>query len=320
MSVRNGLGSLLLSGLLCFSMSACSSAPAEDSAVSGNQSAQEETAEKVRVLAPQGAPALAVAGAENSDQAAVEYVAGQDVLVSELAKSDSEYDLIAAPINLGVKSWSEAENFELAGVLTWGNLYIVSSDETWNEEGKTLAAFGEGAVPGMVFVQLYPETNCEVVYYPSVAEASQALQAGKADAALLAQPAAFGAISSSKDSETPLAIQEDLQTLWQTEHETDEKGYPQAALFVKKGAEEEARPVIEEIQAFLESADDNTVEAAVKKAGAENLGIPSEQAAIKTWPQQNIHYKDAVEAKGDIETFLAIFNMSLPTDMIYTAE
>lgn len=312
MSFRNGLGKLFLSSAMIFSLAACSSAPADDTVADD----QKEAAETVQILAPQGAPALAVAGAENLENAEIDYVNGQDILISELAKADSEYEVIAAPINLGVKSWAEAQNYELAGVLTWGNLYIVSSDPTWDEEGKTLAAFGEGAVPGMVFSSLYPETNCEVVYYPSVAEASQALQAGKADAALLAQPAAFGAIAATKDSENPAAVQDDLQELWQAVHTSDEKGYPQAALFVKKGSEEQVKPVVEAISSFIESADDNTLTAAIEKAGADNLGIPSAEAAIKTWPQQNIHYKSAADAKDDIEKFLELFGMTLPDDMI----
>lgn len=315
MSVRHGLRRLLISTAAVLSLAACSSTPAEESGV---QQDQTEAKEAVQILAPQGAPALAVAGAENNDEVTITYSNGQDILISELSKKDSEYDLIAAPINLGIKCWNEAGTYELAGVLTWGNLYVVSSDENWNEPGKTLAAFGEGAVPGMVFNNLYPEAECEVAYYPSVAEASQTIQAKKADAALLAQPAAFGAISSSKDSENPLAIQTDLQDVWQAEHGSEEKGYPQAALFVKKGSEEKAEPVINEIQSFLESADDNTVEQAIEKAGVDNLGIPSAQAAIKTWLQQNIHFKSAKDSQTDIETFLELFNMELPADMIFS--
>lgn len=284
--------------------------------IAGCSSASETPKEPVKILAPQGAPALALSGEFGKDNVSVETVEGQDVLVSELAKTDGEYDLIAAPINLGIKSYKEAGAYELAGVLTWGNLYIVSSGEDWNEEGKTIAAFGEGAVPGMVFNSLYPELNAEVVWYPSVAEASAAIQAGQNDAALLAQPAAFGAIASSKDKDQKLEITADLQTEWENAHSSDEKGYPQAALFVKKGTLNNVQPVIDDIQAFLESADDNTVENAIKEAGIENLGIPSEQAAIKTWASQNIHYKSAKEAKDDIDKFLSLFNLSLPDDMI----
>ena len=85
----------------------------------------------------------------------MEYVEGQDLLVSELSKADSEYDLIVAPINLGVKTWKESQAYQLDSVLKLGNLYIVSQDENWNESGKTIAAFGEKAVPGMVFNSLY---------------------------------------------------------------------------------------------------------------------------------------------------------------------
>lgn len=312
MSFRNRTGRLAAAFLMSLSLAACSAAPAEDSAA-GSDASGTETAETVKIMAPQGAPALAVLGAEEDENTIIDYVNGQDVLISELAKSDSECDLIAAPVNLGVKSWSEAENYELAGVLTWGNLYIVAGDENWNEEGKTLAAFGEGAVPGMVFSKLYPETACEVVYYPSVAEAGQAVGSGKADAALLAQPAAAGIIGKSEGS---LEIVEDIQTMWQEQNGTDEKGYPQAGLFIKKGSEEKAAQIVKNIQAWIESADDNTLTNAMEKAGVENLGVPSIEVAVKTWPAQNIHFKNAAESEEDLKTFLSLFGMELPENML----
>ena len=59
-----------------------------------------------------------------------------------------EYDIIVAPSNLGMTLAAKgADQYELAAVITWGNLYLVAEDEdALNEEGE-LAAFGEAAVP-----------------------------------------------------------------------------------------------------------------------------------------------------------------------------
>ena len=84
--------------------------------------------EEVNILAPSGAPALGILGAfGNENVADVEIVSGSDVLQSELAKADGEYDIIVAPSNLGMTLAAKgADQYELAAVITWGNLYLVA--------------------------------------------------------------------------------------------------------------------------------------------------------------------------------------------------
>ncbi len=313
MSFRNGLkaGLALVLGL---SLAACSSTSQTPNSESGVE--QLETKD-LSVLCPTGAPALAIMGLSMADEApTIEYVDGQDALVSELSKTDGQYDLIVAPVNAGVKTWSAAGEYQLEGVLTWGNLYIVSEGEDWDEPGKTLAAFGESAVPGMVFRELYPETQCTVEYYPSVAEASAALLSGKADAALLAQPAAAGALAKATENGTELSIVADLQTLWGENHEVTQSGYPQAGLFVKKEKAGQVEKAINEIQEYIANADEETIETGVNALGAERLGVPNAKLAAKTWKAQNIHFEKASEVESDLKAFLNVFGIELPEDMI----
>lgn len=298
MSFRNGL-KLAAAALLTLSAAACSGGSNKDTAL--------------KVLCPTGAPALASVALADAG-AEMEYVDGQDLLVSELAKTDGQYDVIIAPINAGVKVWNEAQAYELDGVLTWGNLYIVSEDGDWNQEGKTLALFGENAVPGMVFGSLYPETACATEFYPSVAEASQALLAGQADAALLAQPAAAGAIAKGSEAGKSFAPVEDVQTKWQQAHESDQKGYPQAAVFVKKGTDFSKGE--SQIREYIENATPETIEKDVDALGADRLGMPNARLAASTWDAQNIRFEKADSCREEISSFLAVFGMELPEDII----
>lgn len=301
----------------------CSSAPAASDSKTSESAAASSAAvstvvddfEPLKVLCPQGAPALATLGLEEDD-ADVEYVEGQDLLVSELSKKDSEYDMIVAPVNVGIKTWKEAETYELAGVLTWGNLYVVSKDEEWNASDKTIALFGEGAVPGLVFDAIYPDLQANAEYYPSVAEASTALLSGKADAALLAQPAAAGALNKGAENELDLSIVADLQSEWQSKEDTEKKGYPQAALFIKKGEEDKCAHAVEKMNAFIESADSAKVEEAVDLMTPETLGVPSAKLAAATWEAQNIHYEKAADVKDDLQKFLDVFGMQIPDGLI----
>lgn len=306
---------------LALTLAACSS-PAPDAssqasseASSTSQSTVAEVFDQVKVLCPQGAPALATIGFEQED-ADVDYVEGQDMLMSELTKTDGEYDMIIAPVNVGIKTWKEAQAYEMAGILTWGNLYVVSADEDWNEPDKTIALFGEGAVPGLVFDSVFPDLKATGEYYPSVAEASAALIGGKADAALLAQPAAAGAINKASQNDVELAIVDDLQQMWQEQHETARTGYPQAALFVRKGDADKCAHAMDQMKSFIDSADTARVEEAVELLTPETLGVPSAKLAAATWQQQNIHFEPAADVKEDLQKFLDVFGMQIPDGLI----
>ncbi|MDO4663721.1 MAG: hypothetical protein Q4A59_02455 [Erysipelotrichaceae bacterium] len=308
MSIRNGL-KWSVSALVALTLAACSSAPA----ASSTQTSSTAVSEPVKVLAPTGAPALATLGL--GDLAEVDYVDGQDLLVSELSKTDSEYDLIVAPINLGVKTWKESQSYQLDSVLTWGNLYIASQDENWNEAGKTIAVFGEKAVPGMVFNSLYPDVQATVEYYPSVVEASAALLSQKADSALLAQPAAAGALAKGKESGMELSLVSDLQALWSESHESEHKGYPQAALFVKKDQADQYEAALDAMRTYLDSATPETIEADVE-AKVDQLGVPNAKIASATWEQQNLHMVKASEVETEIADFLSLFGIEIPEGII----
>lgn len=306
----------LLAGALALTLTGCSAQETDSSSGTGTEQ-EPAAAETIKVLVPSGAPALGMLGAFDQDGIKIEVVEGTDVITAELAKSDSSYDVIVAPVNLGVKVWSQTETYALDGILTWGNLYMVGTEENqWEQADVKIAAFGEGAVPGMVFGKVLPEASEKAEYYPSVAEAQQALLAGQADCALLAQPAAAAAIAKGKEQDLDLQIIADLQSLWQEEEQSQEKGYPQAAVFVKQSDAAKADTVMEKVTAFLDSADADSIEARVEEVGADTLGAPSAKLAASTWQAQNIHFEKASGVKEDIASFLKIFGMELPEGIL----
>ena len=162
------IGKILCAALLALSISGC---------------AQTQNKE-VKILAPSGAPALGVLGAFGQENvSSVDIVSGSDVLQSELAKADSEYDVIVAPSNLGMALSSKGmDNYELAAVITWGNLYLVAEDEDALTKEGNFAAFGEGAVPQLVLENAVDVDNIvpELTYYNAVSDAQSQLLSGKA--------------------------------------------------------------------------------------------------------------------------------------------
>lgn len=157
-----------------------------------------KSADTMKVLTPNGATALSLVGVyeEITKNGEVKIVEGSELISSELVKKDSEFDAIIAPINLGCQLIAKGQtDYRLAGVLTWGNLYLVQNEDVTNNE---LAAFGEKAVPGKIF-NLVKESsdimkNSKVTYYNAVSDVQAQVLAGKCQYALMAEPAATATI------------------------------------------------------------------------------------------------------------------------------
>ena len=270
--------------------------------------------EPISILCPTGAPALSLLGTWDLENVSVEYVDGSDILTSELAKEDGEYDIIVAPTNVGAKVYGESESYNLEAVLTWGNLYLVGQEGT-DLSTASIAAFGQNAVPGLVFNQV-EDPSLNVTWYSSVQEAQQALLTNQQQVALLAQPVAAATIAKAKENGKELTVLQDLQKLWQEKTDSEDAGYPQASLFVKSGEEEKVEAVLDAVEEYIEEADEKTLTSTIDDIGAEVLGVPNTQIAVKTWKQQNIRYVKGKDAKEDIENFLKVFKMELPKGLI----
>lgn len=296
------IGSLALAGGLTFSLFGCASP--EESA----------SDEPVSILCPTGAPALSILGASDLEDVTIEYVDGTDILTSELAKEDGEYDIILAPTNLGAKVYAQSEAYQLDAVMTWGNLYLVGQEGV-DLSTATIAAFGQNAVPGLVFNTVEPE-GLNVTWYNSVSESQQALLTNQAQVALLAQPVAQATIAKAKENGNTLTILQDLQSLWQENTESEDAGYPQASLFVKTGEEEKVQRVVDAVETYIADANEETLTASIDSVGAQVLGVPNTEIAVKTWEAQNIRFEAAGDVADEIESFLSIFNIEMPKGLI----
>ena len=296
MSVRK-IVSLALSLVLSVSLVACSS--------------KSEPQEPIKILSPTGAPALSLLSLYEDENIEIETVDGTDVLTAELSKKDSEYDMIVAPTNLGAKLYSQAEAFNLKAVLTWGNLYLVGPEGS-DLSKASIAAFGEKAVPQLVFQYVMDTANMNVTYYASVQEAQQALLTGQTEVALLAQPVAAATIAKAKEQGKELTILQDLQVLWKEKTGSDEDGYPQASLFVKEDSDVDF--ALDLLQDTELSKDE--MKEIIDKVGVDKLGVPNAEIAVNTYEKQNIRFESASAVEDQIMEFLNLFHIELPKGLI----
>ena len=303
-----------LAAILAVSMTACST---QSSKQEEKESKKEEP---IKILAPMGAPSLSLLGLYGNQNVTIDTVDGTDVLRAQLAKKDGEYDAIIAPINLGAALLSKDKSaYLLDSVVTWGNLYIIGSDEADLEKEGMFAAFGEKAVPQKVLESSMDLSSFtpEIRYFNSANEVQAQLLSKKAAVGLLAEPAATATIAKAKEKGIELKVLKDLQKEYKAANNMEQSGYPQAALFIKKGSEEKVAAYRKEAEAFVKKADDTSIAGAVETATVEKLGIPSVQIAQKTWKRQNIRFEKATDVQKDIALFLKQFAITLK-DSAYT--
>lgn len=309
------LASALLAGCSGTAASATASAsvPADSSAPASTAPAASvaSTSSSLSILAPYGAPALSLIPAFKTG-CQITTVDGADPLQAAFVNPSPEYDVIIAPTNLGMKLYQAGKSeYELLSVVTWGNLYIVAdSDDALQKQGE-FAAFGEQAVSGLVFNSEYTSITPNITWYNSVTEAQAALLAGKANAALLAEPAATATIAKAKEAGKELKIIADLQANF-----NGGEGYPQAGMFVRKSSYEADPGKFEDLAASMATyfdnlPDDDTTQlkADIDSIGTETLGIPSSEIVTKVWKRMNIRIIAAGSVQDKITSFLSLFGI-----------
>ena len=194
--------------------------------------------EKVTVIVPTGTPSLGIADALNEKELVnANIVSGSDSLVA--AFTNANYDIVLAPVNLGVKFYNSNPNFEyvLYETIVWGNYFIASTESikinSFQElDGKTLLVFGKNSTPDVVTRTLinYYNINVTLEYVDDVSTANAYLKTGKADIIVSAEPAL------TKFSTGASYNRYDLQQEWAKV--TGSYSFPQAGIFVKKSLKE----------------------------------------------------------------------------------
>ncbi|MCD7950185.1 MAG: hypothetical protein LUG12_08000 [Erysipelotrichaceae bacterium] len=288
--------------LLCFMMAITVAGCSSSSTV-------EDSSSTVKILCPTGAPALAFVDSYSDivEEGSIDFVDGSDQLSAELAKDDSEYDIIVAPINLGATLMSkDATSYKLKAVITWGNLYLVGTSEDALDGDGEIALFGEGAVPQKIYETVNIETSLTPTYYQSGTLVQEQLLAGNVEVGLLAEPLATATIAKASQAGLALSIITDLQ---------DEYGggYPQAAIFMKDGTNYDS--LFTSIDEFT-NGDYADLEADLEEIGVDTLGLPSVEIVVKSIERQNVHYTEASECIDEITEFLKLYDIEFSEDML----
>lgn len=280
--------------------------------------------ENLSILSPKGAPALSLVPIIQENKDSIEFVDGTDVLSAELIKG--EKDMIIAPVNLGAALSKKGSNpYRLYGVVTWGNLYLVSNVDAILVENEPIAIFGEQAVPGLVFNSIKDtlDQTFTSTAFNSVTEVQGQLLSKSFNVGLMAEPLVTATITKAKTLETPLnlSVYKDIQSLWQDK--TGFENFPQAAIFIKsdisaeKLKQVEAR--IELMMAYNIELNNNPslLEADITEELSTTLGVPSSKILTQAWDRMNVNVVKADDNKDAIEAFLELFKLNGLENLYY---
>lgn len=286
-------------------------------------SAQPVEWENLSILSPKGAPALSLVPLIQENKDSIEFVDGTDILSAELIKGDK--DMIIAPVNLGAAlSKKDSNPYRLYGIVTWGNLYLVSND-TVLSENEPIALFGEQAVPGLVFNAIKDklELNFLSTAFNAVTDVQGQLLSKSFNIGLMAEPLVTATIAKAKTLESPinLSVYKDLQVLWQ--EKTGFENYPQAAIYIKADISEDKLKQVEArlelMMAYNIEVNDkpSILETDITEDLSQTLGVPVAKVLVQAWERMNVNVVKADENKEAIEAFLELFKLNGLENLYY---
>lgn len=277
------------------------------------------------VIAPSGAPGIALANISHTyaDEYSVELNKTSDVLKAAFAEGNA--DVIVAPVNLGASMYKASGAYQLASVITWGNLYFASQKSDFKLEdlnGADVVLFGEGTINDVIVKYVLKEKNITLgensVYLASTQLTNQKLISDENAIVLVAEPA-LSTAQSKKGNITAISVQELYKEV------SGSNSYPQAGCFVRMASAEEHQGVMDTFLERLEESCTLCTEKTSEIAGyAVELELGSDQSVLeKAIPNSNIQYVKASNAKADIEKVAALspamFGGAAPAEGFYYA-
>lgn len=277
----------------------------------------------VKVVAPSGAPALALAALAVDSPENYSFVAADTIGAAFAA---NEADFIIAPLNAGARLYKAGKSsYNMAAVVCWGNLYFASQKAGFqlsDLNGAALTLFGEGTVNASIALYVLEKNGIapsSVEYLAGAADTQKLLLSDENAIVLTAEPA-LTAARMNNEKVSGIALN-DLY-----KEATGYEGFTQAALFVRA---ETAESHPEEVKAFLEKAAESCAKCesdvnAVAEAAVALEILPKVPVAVKAIPGCAIHYVSAKEAKDQVEVTanidLSQYGGAVPADDFYYGE
>lgn len=281
-----------------------------------NKTAKEENKEEksVKVVMPDGLPSIAMAKLvkekpEIGKDYKVEYSIEKTPENLSTAVMKEEADIAVVPSNMAAIAYNKTKNYEIAGTVGFGSLYLVSIEEIKDYEdlnGKTIANIGRGLTPDIITKSIFKERGLEADkdvtfnYLNAASELVPTIVAGKEKIAVVPEPA----LSALMTKKPEVKIVKNLNDEWK-ELNNSKNGYPQSTIIVKKSFLDENKKFIND---FLKEVANGTKWANENKEElgnySEEIGVSTEKVMIpKAMERANIGFVDIKDSKDDYKNY-----------------
>lgn len=301
------------------------------------------------VYMPDGAPALALAKLmheDKEDDGVSYYVVDAKTIASKVNNKDADKnaDLCVLPVSAASKLLGNGENYKMLGLVTQGNLFLLSKTETAEYTaqnldglvGKTVVVAQMNEVPGLT---LKATLTARGIAWQELTDGVSAsadkvnltVSAAEFDVELVAEPAVSKRLAAS----AAWKVVGDLQKLYGAELGGD-YGFPQAALVVKNSLLEAHGDWVKEFvgevasgNEWLLSTDANTVYEAVVSHFEDKGKAPvfsAQTLGADTLARCGVRFSYASSCKNVVHSYLTELigvNASaakLPADAFYWTE
>lgn len=273
-------------------------------------------------MVPYGNPQISQIYLQDSKDYKVDVVVGADPLVA--AFGSLSHDVIFAPINLGAKFYNVKDDYQLLGVVTWGNYYLISEQEITLEsiKNQTIHVFGQNQVPNMLMhiINEHYDLNLSFIYLDSLPTAAS-YAAVHTDSIVLVSDPSYHMLLNDNDLFNGFNLNDVYMDI------TGGNNLPQAGVFVKKDlSQDEKNRIKTDIIYSIQMLTDDTENALDK---AISLGLTWDREILSTvFLSNQISFVSALDAKIDIEVFfqyILIFQPmmiqnQLPNDLFYVGD
>jgi len=234
-----------------------------------------------------------------------------DLIISKLLAG--ELDFANLPTNAAAKLYNGGVPIRLAGMNTWGVLYLLTRDGAvtgWEElRGKKVALFGRGATPDMVMRYLLaahgldPEVDVVLDFTAGQVELAQLMLAGRIETALMPEPYVTKVLEGAPDVRIALDLQEEWRSVLGAE-----TPMAMGCLVVRSSVAETAPGLVaaylRQYERSIEWVNAHPAEAALL-IEMHGLGLDA-ATAEEAVPRSNNRFVGALEARPAVEGYLSV--------------
>lgn len=269
---------------------------------------------EVKVIIPDGITAIATAKLiKEKTEISKDYNVGYSIektpenIVSEVLKGET--DIAIVPSNVAATQYNKDGKYVIAGTVGWGAFYLVSTGEENTLDklsGKEIYNIGKGLTPDLITKTVLKDKGYNVdsdfnfSYVNGVTELTPTIMGGKANYAVVPEPALTQVLSKKSDAKIIMDFNEE----WKKENNS-QYGFPQSTVIVKKELVENNKKFVEEFLKELETSCNFAIEKnSDLPSYCEEIGVSVNKDIVsKAVDKANIKYVAIKDCYKEYDTY-----------------